>query len=89
MHKDKICSILMCFENTIDELYILDSILKITKEACLKRDISLCQDTFTPLQKIALSEERNHYINLLTLAQDKVDLLKNSIMNIESNVGCL
>lgn len=74
-------------EKCFDELFILESVIKLTKEACLEKEFGANYYELTKKNKRALSEERNHYINLLTIALDKVEKLKSININIEKEVG--
>ena len=85
---NKDCVVLM-FERTFDELVMLESIINLTKEFCLKKDISSFETNLTKTQLFELSEERNNYINMLTIAQDKVFQIKEDVLAMENCIGIL
>ena len=63
-------------ESTIDEVFYLDTIIKFTKEACFELEMTSQYYNLSPEEQIKLSNERNHYINMLSIAQEKIDNLK-------------
>ena len=81
--------IYFCCENLYDELFLLESIIKMTKEACLKKEFSAIYYNLSDKERCILSEERNNYINMLSIALEKVDELKEINNNIEREVYCL
>ena len=57
------------------ELNVLESILKLTIDSCFEKEnnsiyYNLCNDKI-----IKLSNERNHYINLLSIAIEKLKII--------------
>ena len=91
--KDDSC----CFEKFFEELYTLESIIKLTKESCSERELSASYYNISDKEKIVLSRERNNYINMLTIAQDKIYNLsligdsieqEYSLLKQNSNYGC-
>ena len=70
------------FENTFDELHSLESIIKLTHEACLEKELDAVYYTSNK----GLSEERNHYINMLSIALDKITQLKEINILIEEEL---
>ena len=82
-------NLLVCFEDSIDELFSLESIIKLTQESCLVREEDSIYYSLDSDEKIFLSEERNHYINMLTLALDKVNKLKKLSNSIEKELTFL
>ena len=83
----KSASMLVHCERLYDELFTLESIIELTKEACLKKEFTAIYYELTENNKIALSEERNHYINLLSIALDKVERLKNINLSLENEAS--
>ncbi|MCQ2743398.1 MAG: hypothetical protein MJ230_01200 [bacterium] len=63
----------LCCEDSINQLLCLESIIKITKESCLEHESSAKYYNLPPKDKYILSEERNHYINMLDIALDKLN----------------
>lgn len=81
--------ILACFQNTFDELYLLESVIKLTKESCLEREVNAQYYNLTQEKKKSLSEERNNYINMLSIALDRVKNLKEIHSLLEEKISCL
>lgn len=71
-------------ENSINELFTLESVIKLTKDACLEREFDSIYYGVSDDKKSKLSEERNHYINMLTIALDKLSNLKEIILIVEN-----
>ena len=80
MFKNVDYRLLVQIESTIDELYVLESILKLMRESCQEKDFSLPNSNYSQEQKITLSEERNDYINMLNIALDKIDHIKKELL---------
>ena len=80
-------NILVHCERLYDELFTLESIIKLTKDVCLKKEFTAIYYELTENNKIALSEERNHYINLLSIALDKVEKLKTLNLTLENEAS--
>lgn len=79
----------LCIESSFDELFSLESIIKLTQQACLEREENLVHFGLPKKDMLILSEERNHYINLLTIALQKVDSIKSLNLIIEREVNYL
>ena len=75
-----------CFDSLFNEIFYLESIIKLTKESCLEREITASYYNLPKLEQTGLSEERNHYINMLSIAQEKLLNLKK--INSELEKGC-
>ena len=80
---------LMSCDNCFSELYSLESILRFTKEVCQEKEFSSVYYNLSQKDKFVLSEERNHYINMLTLALDRVSDLKQINCCIENELSKL
>ena len=79
-------SSLLSYENSLfEELSKLESVLKLTKDSCFEQEVNSNYYNLSKSEQFRLSEERNHYLNLLTIALDKVSLLKkiNNELEIE------
>ena len=67
----------------VDEIYsklcLLESLVVITKESCINKELSLIYYDLNSSQKFTLSKERNHYINLLEVIEDKLIELINEV----------
>ncbi len=71
-------------EDMINELYTLESLVKTTVENCLNKE---CSSEYYPEEerKRRISEERNDYINILTIALSKIkhiQMLNTEIENL-------
>lgn len=86
MHSHKI---LVNFNASFDILFTLESIIKMTQNVCLDKEISSEYYNLPNNQKIILSEERNHYINMLSLALDKISSLKECNIILEKELSIL
>ena len=75
-----------CCENSFDLLYHLESIIKLTKSVCLEKEFNSSYYNLPNKYRHTLSEERNHYINMLSLAQDKIDCLKEINQTLENEL---
>lgn len=81
--------VLNCIEATFSEIYVLKSIIKITREACLEKEVNSSYYNLSQENKKYLSEERNHYINMLTMALDKITKLENISESMERELPML
>lgn len=81
--------VLSCFQTTFDELFLLESIIKLTKESCLDREVTSQYYNLSEEKKRHLSEERNNYINMLSIALDRVKILKDINNQIEEEITYL
>lgn len=70
-------------DSSIDELFKLESLIRFTKEACLSKEINANYYDLDGLNKLKLSEERNDYINSLSIIEEKIYLLKERYINNE------
>ena len=70
-------------DSSIDELFKLESLIRFTKEACLSKEINANYYDLDGLNKLKLSEERNDYINSLSIIEEKIYLLKEKYINNE------
>lgn len=81
--------ILINLEKTFDELFELESVIKLTKESCLDREIEGKYYSMEYEARTNLSEERNHYNNLLGIALDKIANLKEINLTTEIEISKL
>lgn len=70
-------------DSSIDELFKLESLIRFTKEACLSKEINANYYDLDGLNKLKLSEERNDYINSLSIVEEKIGLLRERFINNE------
>lgn len=81
--------IITSIEKSIEEVFTLESVIKLTKETCLEREVTGNYYNLEENAKTSLSEERNHYINMLTIALDKLSKLKDIIFIVEDETSKL
>lgn len=81
---------LLSYENSLfDELSTLESVIKLTKDSCFEQEVNSNYYNLAKAEQLKLSEERNHYLNLLTIALDKVSLLKKINKDLEIEIYSL
>ncbi len=76
-------------EKVAEELFTLESIIKVTKDTCQEREFAGIYYNLEVNAKTNLSKERNHYNNLLNIALDKITNLQEINLNIELELGKL
>jgi len=76
-------------DNCFNQLYSLESILTLTREVCQEKEFSASYYNLPQREKFILSEERNHYINMLDLALDRVSDLKKINTGLEYELSHL
>ena len=59
-------------QQAFDELYIVDSIVKMTKNSCLEHEFNGEYYGASCESSKKLSAERNNYINMLTLLSERI-----------------
>ena len=79
-------SLLVIANDSCNEIESLESIIELTKKFCLDREINSIYYNLEKKEKLNLSEERNHYINLLEIAIEKVLSLKAKFLKMEDVV---
>ena len=77
-------SILPLINNSLEEIESIDSVIELTKKYCMDKEFQAIYYNLESIEKVNLSEERNHYINLLTIAIEKISLLKHQFFEIEA-----
>ena len=81
---------LLIYENSLfNELSTLESVLKLTKSSCYEQEVNSNYYNLDNFEQVKLSEERNHYLNLLAIALDKVSILKEINKNLEDEICSL
>lgn len=78
--------LLGCSEQIFEELYAVDTIVNITKNSCLEREFRGQYYGTSSNESIKLSEERNNYINMLTILSEKISKLKMLNLSIENEI---
>lgn len=89
MCKSQATRVLSSFDDSFDVLFSLESLIKATQNSCLDKECSSIYYNLPQKEKIILSEERNHYINLLSIALDKISSLKEIHLDIEKELTYL
>lgn len=69
------------YNSLYDELSYLETIITLTKEICLNKEFRSEYYELPDSCKKYLSKERNHYINMLSIALEKISKL----MSIEEH----
>lgn len=57
-------------DSSIDELFKLISLIRFTKESCLAKEMNAIYYNLNGINRFKLSEERNDYINILSIAEE-------------------
>lgn len=73
------------FEVIFDGICKIESIVKLTQKACQEQELLSNYYSLPNGEKFQLSQERNHYINMLAITLTCVEDLKNSYLNLEQN----
>ena len=89
MYNSQTTKVISSFEDSFDVLSSLESLIKATQNSCLNKECFSIYYNLSSKEKFTLSEERNHYINLLTIALDKVSSLKEIYVAIEKELSYL
>lgn len=74
-------------QQSFDELYMSETLINMLKKSCEAREFS-GQYYGIPTRESAklLSEERNEYLNVITLLLDRVQKLKNINLKLENDI---
>lgn len=81
----KASSLIENIDVSIETIFIIESILKSIQESCYYKEmISQYYDLSLADSKL-LSEERNHYINLISISLEKVSKIKKHLNFLEQN----
>ena len=73
------------FEVIFDKISTLESLIKLTLNECKDKEIRANYYDIPFDNIINLSEERNNYINMLTVALEKIEQIKIISSNLEIN----
>ena len=87
--KDSYKGIQLHCDNSYNQLYYLESILQLTKDVCQEKEFASIYYNLPPKYKFILSAERNHYINMMNLALDRVDNLRQINNGLENDLAKL
>lgn len=89
MKKESNKSIMLRCNFAIDTLFSVETIIKLTLEYCLAREIKSIHYNLSLKDKKILSEERNHYIAMLNIALEKLQELKELNQELEDKLTIL
>ncbi len=73
------------FEIIFEKIYMLETIIKLTLICCSNKELKGEYYDLSDKNIINLSEERNNYINMLTIALEKLEQLKKDNLVIEKD----
>lgn len=82
-------AIFACLNEGIDELNTLKSVIELTNDYCYEMENNGNYYDLPTNHKLSLSKERNHYINMLKLASDKITSIIDISENIEEKLSYL
>ena len=77
MDKKHINESICFYQELCDELYVIDTIVSMTKSSCLEREFNGEYYGTTGECSAQLSAERNNYINMLTILSEKISNMIN------------
>ena len=78
---------LLAYQNkAFDELYIVNTLIQMTKSYCSEREYKGIYYGATKKDKHSLSSERNEYIAMLTLAEDRLSRLMKLCLSAEKEI---
>ena len=81
---------LLSYQNkTFDELYIINTLIQMTKSSCSEKEFKGVYYGTTTKDKHNLSIERNEYITMLTLAEDRLSRLMQLCTSVENTISSL
>lgn len=85
MDKNSENTFVQYYEKTLDELCVINSIIKLVKNSCLEREFTGQYYGIPQEKTIHISEERNNYINMLTLLAERVTNIMNLHLVLENS----
>lgn len=74
-------------DDLFNQLYSLESVLQFTRSVCQEKEFSSTYYDLSQKYKYFLSEERNHYINMLNIALDRVSEIKEINVDLEREIS--
>ena len=76
--------LLKMHEKSFNEMYVVNTIINMMKQSCIERENN-CQYYGLKEKKIrhSISDERNDYINMLTILSDKISDLMSLFISME------
>lgn len=63
-------------DELLNELEVIESLIRFTKTACEEKEFNSRYYELADWKRLNLSSERNHYINVLSIALEKINGLK-------------
>ncbi len=89
MEKNRKSDLLSYNNKTFEELYIITTLIQMTKSACTEKEFKGQYYGSSTEAKNQLSAERNEYITMLTLASDRLSKLMEINLGIENKISKL
>ena len=86
MNESSVQKVMLSIEDSFNDLASVESILKLTYKACVDKEINANYYNLSKKEMKYLSEERNHYINMLNIAIDKVQFIMENNLKIEKEL---
>ncbi len=86
MVRNHINKLICSCENLYAELENINTILLMTKTFCINKEFNGIYYSLDKESTLQLSEERNNYINMLTILSEKVNTAKNLNMQLEQEI---
>ena len=71
------------FDIIFEKIFTLESVIKLTLNSCKEKEIKAEYYNLASNNIINLSEERNNYVNMLTIALEKLEQIKTISSNFE------
>lgn len=73
-------------QETFEELYIVDTLVQLTKSACEEQEFKGQYYGIANDSRKNLSAERNNYINMLNILSDKISNIMDLSLSIEKEI---
>lgn len=89
MGKNRKSDLLSYQNSSFDELYIINTLIQMTKSSCTEREFKGEYYGTSGNMKNNLSTERNEYITMLTLAADRLSSLIEINLSMENKISNL
>ena len=89
MGKNRKSDLLSYSDKTFEELYIITTLIQMTKSACKEKEFKGQYYGTSTKAKNCLSAERNEYITMLTLAADRLSKLMEISLGVENKISNL
>lgn len=86
MEKYHVSNLLTVYEKAFNELYYAETIVEMTRQACKDREFSGQYYGISEDNIFKLSEERNHYINMLDMLSERISNIKNLNLVLEQEI---